>query len=170
MEAFNNATQRSSDHDPKPNGGEVAAWKKPPQGSIKINWDAAVDKQKGKIGMGVIARDHSGQVIAMLSGPKEFIDESSLVEALVAREAVYLCISLRLQNCILDGNALEVVNAINQEGLCRGTYGQITTLSFSWIKGAAHQLVKMGLQLLVEKCWFMEFPSCFDEIVLAEQV
>lgn len=39
-------------------------WTKPPKGSVKVNWDAVVDKLNGKIGMGIMARDHGGGVVA----------------------------------------------------------------------------------------------------------
>jgi hypothetical protein len=39
-------------------------WKPPPSGFYKINWDAGVDKQKGKLGIGFIVRDSQGKVYA----------------------------------------------------------------------------------------------------------
>jgi hypothetical protein len=51
-----------------------------------------------KIGMGAIARDHTSEVLVMVSGPKEFVDDPSLAEALAAREAVELSFFLGLQD------------------------------------------------------------------------
>jgi hypothetical protein len=36
----------------------------PPRGSVKVNWDAAINRDGGKIGVGIVARDHGGRVIA----------------------------------------------------------------------------------------------------------
>jgi hypothetical protein len=80
---------------------------------VKINWDAIVDGERGRIGMGAIARDHSGNVIAMTSGPLGAVHDPSLAEALAARRVAKLSFELGLQTGILEGDALEVVQAIN---------------------------------------------------------
>jgi ribonuclease HI len=59
----------------------------------------------------------------MTSAQQESIDDPSLAEVLAAHKAIELCNSLGIQDCILEGDALEVVNAINQEEPCKGTYG-----------------------------------------------
>ena len=38
-------------------------WQPPPTSILKINWDAAVGKKCGRVGVGVIARDCCGRVI-----------------------------------------------------------------------------------------------------------
>jgi hypothetical protein len=35
-------------------------WSLPPQGFVKLNWDASVDKHMNRMGIGVLARDHEG--------------------------------------------------------------------------------------------------------------
>ncbi|XP_059462103.1 uncharacterized protein LOC132191108 [Corylus avellana] len=178
VEALDNVTRRHSVPSPRSIAREEVVWKKPPQGMVKINWD------RGKIGMGAIVRDHSGKVIAMTSGPREFVNDPSLVEALAAREAVDLSISLGFQNCILEGDELELINAITQDEPCRGTYGQIVNdIKFLLLQGGhwkvshtrraangtAHLLAKMGLLLLVSQIWTSDFPPCLDDIVRTEQ-
>lgn len=49
-----------------------ARWESPPSGKIKINQDVAVDKNE-KIGVGIIARDHEGKVIASTCTTKPYI-------------------------------------------------------------------------------------------------
>jgi hypothetical protein len=34
-------------------------WSKPQEGFIKLNWDAAIDIQQQRMGIGIIARDHT---------------------------------------------------------------------------------------------------------------
>lgn len=36
---------------------------------MKVNWDAIVDKNKRKMDIGVIVRDHVGEVLATLMAP-----------------------------------------------------------------------------------------------------
>jgi ribonuclease HI len=151
---------------------------------VKINWDAAVDSERGMIRMGIIARDHSGRVIAAQSGPKNFFIDRSLAEALAAREAVELGRSLGPQDFILEGDALEVVKAINQTEPSRGLYGQaINDIKFlmsqggRWTtrhiyragNGAAHALAKMGLQFPETQRWLNVLSESVDVIVRAEQ-
>jgi hypothetical protein len=37
---------------------DTATWSPPPDGFIKINWNAAINKTKRWIGLGIIARDY----------------------------------------------------------------------------------------------------------------
>ncbi|XP_042944746.1 uncharacterized protein LOC122278632 [Carya illinoinensis] len=39
---------------------ESHKWKKPVENHYKVNWDAAVRSVEGRIGIGVIVRDHTG--------------------------------------------------------------------------------------------------------------
>ena len=41
----------------------VQRCEKPPFRVLKFNWDAAVDKKEGKMGIGVIVRDHNGAIL-----------------------------------------------------------------------------------------------------------
>ncbi|GLT55374.1 hypothetical protein SLA2020_285030 [Shorea laevis] len=45
----------------------VATWQAPPAGYVKLNWDAAVDEGNRRMGIGVIARDHTGEVVVTVS-------------------------------------------------------------------------------------------------------
>jgi len=42
----------------------VMSWSKPPEGKWKINWDAAINKETLKMGMGIVIRDDDGNVVA----------------------------------------------------------------------------------------------------------
>jgi hypothetical protein len=49
-----------------PSKMSATPWQKPPEGIIKVNWDAAVDGGRKMIGMGAIVRDSDGKVLAMM--------------------------------------------------------------------------------------------------------
>jgi hypothetical protein len=51
-------------------------WKKTLVGIIKVNWDAAIDKTKERIGIGIIVQDHEGAVLASCSTTKIFLVEA----------------------------------------------------------------------------------------------
>jgi hypothetical protein len=111
--ARDNATRKHLDPNQRAATQVEAVWEKPPHGMVKINWDAIVDGERGRIGMGAIARDHSSNVIAMTSGPLGAVHDPSLAKALAAHRVAKLSFELGLQTGILEGDALEVVQAIN---------------------------------------------------------
>ncbi|KAL3514832.1 hypothetical protein ACH5RR_027549 [Cinchona calisaya] len=65
-------------------------WGRPSIGQYKINFDGAVFKEQGAIGVEVDIRDHDGKFIAgvskLIRGPCEAV----VAEALAAREAISL--------------------------------------------------------------------------------
>jgi hypothetical protein len=54
----------------KPKAKQREGWKKPEEGKLKINVDAAFDENNGKGATGVIIRDCNGQFVA---GSQRFI-------------------------------------------------------------------------------------------------
>jgi hypothetical protein len=91
---------------------KVAPWQKPPIGILKVNWDAAVDGGGKKIGMGAIVRDFDGKALAMMCDSLDLIHNPLLAEALAARRAVELCLLMGIRKAILEGDSLQVVQAL----------------------------------------------------------
>jgi ribonuclease HI len=78
-----------------------------------VNWDAAIKKDKGWVGIGVLLRDHTGKMIMAKSltwkgylGPVE-------AEALAAVMATQTCHSWGIDKTLFVGDAKGVVDAIN---------------------------------------------------------
>jgi ribonuclease HI len=67
---------------------------------VKINWDAALDKNRRTIDMGMIARDGEGSFLAVAS--KVLFLEADLVvaETLAATHALIFCHELGFQHVI----------------------------------------------------------------------
>ena len=82
---------------------ETVYWTKPPIGVIKINWDAALDLQTGLAGLGTIARDHEGRVLAMATSTYQHIRYHTTVETLAAWHAVVLGIHLGATYLLMEG-------------------------------------------------------------------
>lgn len=61
-------------------------------GFVKVNWNAAIDKNKRKMGMRVRVRvrDRIGETLAMLLAPKDYIFELGISHAIL--EKVPQCI------------------------------------------------------------------------------
>ena len=91
---------------------QVARWAPPPPDRYNVNVDGAIFKAQKAAGVGVLIRDCHGQVIAALSkrinaplGPLE--TEAKAVEA-----GVQFARDIGIQDVILEGDSLTVVNAL----------------------------------------------------------
>jgi hypothetical protein len=81
-------------------------WKAPLHGSIKVNWDAAMDRHKMKMCIGVIIRDNMGEVLATLYEPRDYIIAPDVVEATTALRAAKFSCELGFYKAVLEGDAL----------------------------------------------------------------
>lgn len=52
-------------------------WQKPPPSIVKMNWDAASDQRKEKIGLWEIIRNSDGLVVGSLRNSRQFINNPS---------------------------------------------------------------------------------------------
>ncbi|KAI8549830.1 hypothetical protein RHMOL_Rhmol06G0055900 [Rhododendron molle] len=94
----------------------VPKWCLPLIGTVKINVDGAVCRKKGIVGVGLVARDHKGQILGMASIPSMGLLSPRSVEAMGFREALVFAANSGLSHIIIEGDSLEVVQALIQEG------------------------------------------------------
>jgi hypothetical protein len=87
-------------------------WQPPPTSLYKVNWDVAVDNNNGRIGVGIVVQDFEGVVVAARSATKIFMVAPVVVEALAAFNAMELCNEMGFVDIILEGEALQIVNAV----------------------------------------------------------
>jgi ribonuclease HI len=92
-------------------------WQPPPANTVKINWDAAVDNRNGRIGLGCIAWNSEGVFLAGRSITKETVADSMMAEAIAAMHAVLFGKERGYKRVIFEGDALRVIQAINDSGL-----------------------------------------------------
>ncbi|GLT53434.1 hypothetical protein SLA2020_267040 [Shorea laevis] len=111
LEAFQQATSRQRPQ-VVTDSPTIHRWQAPPKGFVKINWDAAVDLVNHRMGIGVIARDPTGEVVAMMFAPRSHIIVPEIAEAVVALKAVTFCRELGLSKVVLEGDALQIVQAL----------------------------------------------------------
>lgn len=83
--------------------------KRPGRGCLKVNWDATIDHQWVKVGMGIVALDHEGRVVAALCSSKPFHLSPTFVEAFVAWRIAEFCTTLDPGKILMEGDSLEVV-------------------------------------------------------------
>lgn len=92
-------------------------WELSPSSLQKVNWDVAVDKKNGCMGM--TYESHSAgpaHVLATKSFTIVGTLEPVVAEALATLHAVEFNQDLRLRRIILEGDELQVVNAVKSTG------------------------------------------------------
>jgi hypothetical protein len=124
VEMWRSVSQRPANPTANPAQTVAVTWSKPPDGYVKINWDASVNKQQKKMGAGVVVRDSAGGVLAMYCMTKDSITSPSVAEALGAWAAVELAVRMELRRVVFEGDALEIINALRSEECCWAVYGQ----------------------------------------------
>lgn len=82
-----------------------------------------MDKKNGRISLGMIARDNAGKVVAALSTTQVCTGEPAMAEALAALQAMLFCQKLGFTDIIFEGDALQVVKAVNSKTANSSCYG-----------------------------------------------
>ncbi|KAG2689722.1 hypothetical protein I3760_09G152300 [Carya illinoinensis] len=141
--------------------GQVG-WVKPTAGSVKVNWDAALDQKKGKAGFGIVIRDEKGEVLTACCDQRPHVQNPAIAEC----------------------DAQTIVKAVNEEMPDFPCYGSIVLdvkklleQQVGWkiqyihrsSNGAAHSLAKEALKLDTEVIWMEETPACIAECIEIEK-
>jgi ribonuclease HI len=100
-------------------------WKPPQRNVVKINWDAGLNLREGRVGLGFIVRDSQGTCLAARSMSIDIQADAPVAEAMAAANAVLFCKELGFSNVLFEGDALQVIKAIEVEDPCLRNYGHI---------------------------------------------
>ena len=79
---------------------------------VKLNWDAAVNVGERKIGLGIIAHDHTDQVLAVFVASRQYIIDPIAAEALATWKMAEICVFMGFQEVHFEGDSLDVVQAL----------------------------------------------------------
>ncbi|XP_035551149.1 uncharacterized protein LOC118349712 [Juglans regia] len=155
-------------------GGRGENWKRPNGQWFKANFDGALNMEMQKMGMGIVVRDSKGEVIASLCGTKGSVTSPFIAELNALWRTMDFCSELGLQDVIIEGDAKELIDAINTETEDESWKGQLVEdmkqkwknrkqwdLKFIYREGnvVAHHLAKLALQLDDEVCWIENVPK-----------
>jgi hypothetical protein len=155
-------------------------WRPPPFGCYKLNWDVALDFQNKLMGIGVVVRDHQGEIMAALRRRVTCSPAPIQAESAGALAAAEFSRDLGLQDLILEGDSISVVNALRSSNPNWSPHGQIIEdacgILFSrrsWevlhvkrgANMAAHTLAKDALLKPQEEVWIEECPTCIFSII-----
>jgi ribonuclease HI len=184
LKEFQKANQTGgTQHDVSENRGEDK-WKPPPENTLKINWDAAVDLKRGIIGLGAIVRDERGEFVEAETNYLKMQVEPVVAESLAALRALNLCTERGYQNVIMEGDALQVINLINSVEPCNSGFGHLIEdiradsrrvggIRFQHVRRtanqAAHELAVLARTHVTNMRW-TSIPSCVSGIVRDERI
>jgi hypothetical protein len=132
---------------------------------------------------GAIIRNHIGRVCAAKCKRIQKVQEPVMGEAMAAMAAAEFCNSSGVQDVILEGDSLQVIQALQEANSSWRKYGHfidgIKALlgpsrrwRFHHVKRMANKaadgLAKEGLQKIEEQTWIDESPKCITTIVSSE--
>ena len=135
------------------------------------------------MGIGAIARDHDGGVLAMMSETMEYIHNPLTAKALAAKRVLKFSHLLGIRKIILEGNAKQITQALRSHDGGRCSYGLIIedmqqifqsfqehTVNFvrREANGEAHRLAKLPLALGKNKIWMDAFPFSLNNDVTVD--
>ncbi|XP_042944727.1 uncharacterized protein LOC122278613 [Carya illinoinensis] len=153
-------------------------WSAPPPNVFKSNWDAAIDKGKSKLGIGVAVRDLEGQIVATLCSSLDLDLDPLLDEAVAARRATSFCAELGLSDIILEGDSLAVVKVVqhredswSSSGVVLRDVKLLLSRTRHWsiqyvpreVNVLAHHLAKFGLTCSKECILIEDYPPCIQD-------
>jgi hypothetical protein len=83
--------------------------------TIKVNWDAAIDKKMGRVGFRIIFRDSKGNVLATRSTTISISIDPAMAETWATLHVVMFINEIEIFDIIIEGDAMQVVNKINSK-------------------------------------------------------
>ncbi|KAL0408431.1 UNVERIFIED_CONTAM: putative mitochondrial protein [Sesamum radiatum] len=141
----------------------------PEDGIKKINFDGAVHNGGCEVGIGVVARNSSGSVLAWTSRKYHRHVDGEIAEALAAREAVDLTLRYGWNRVWIEGDCLSLINKINSSKTdnsytnplvqdIKRTSSFCSILAFSYVSRSyntiAHKLAtRAGAPLYSSRCF-----------------
>jgi hypothetical protein len=125
LDAFNKVEFDWRDKAFKPRAIHVTTWQRLEHGYLKANWDAALDRNGRRMGVGLIVHDHKGRVVVALYAPRLYVHDHTTAEALAAWHLAEFCMQLGYKKIILEGDSLEIVQAFHKESSCNKRYGHL---------------------------------------------
>jgi hypothetical protein len=103
----------------------VLIWITPPNEFTKFYWDAASNPSLKRMGIGVVARDEDGKVIAAIVKVFPYVGDPLTAEAMGAWQSVLLGSEVGCSHMLLEGDSLTVISALQQNVSCWSSVGQL---------------------------------------------
>jgi len=149
-------------------------WSPPPEGWIMINVDAAIFVDANRMGLGLVVRDHRGELLAAFRQGIDKITNPELVETIAFRRALFFAMQLPYDKVVVASDCLTLINKLRSRKVDRSHTGiivedikqlmRVSSVVFSFIhvsrncNEVAHALAKSADQLCVSE-WFHSPPE-----------
>ncbi|GLT52798.1 hypothetical protein SLA2020_261170 [Shorea laevis] len=136
-------------------------WKPLDEGTVKINVDGAIAEHHRVFGMGAVARDHCGEVLATMACRGRDVATAEIVEACSIRRAMQWAQELNLGRVIIETDCASIVTALSENVALNSDLGNVLSdcklLMSSFLhcqikhvrrtgNAVAHELAKRALQ------------------------
>jgi ribonuclease HI len=159
-------------------------WQPPPQGIIKVNWDATLNMSAGWIGLGVVARDNLGWCLGARSVTRGMQMEPKTAEVMTAICAVEFSKEVGFFEVIFEGDAAQVVADINMVSTNLSNTGYLIESiqqELKWFRAGsfvhvprvlnsvAHALAREAAHNMVDCIWLEDTPQSISIIFVREQ-
>ncbi|GLT59333.1 hypothetical protein SLA2020_321580 [Shorea laevis] len=160
-------------------------WRPPDAGFVKINMDGAICAQRELYGLGAVARDSSGEVIAamMFKGYGQISAEES--EACSLRKALKWARDLMFYKVVVETDCASIVTAINGDYLslnsnlgcilldCKQLMAPFTICRLQHVRRSgnfvAHELARKALQAEDDFTWVDRAPEFIAHLVTGDR-
>lgn len=160
-------------------------WHPPPEGIVKVNFDGALAPGRRKAGIGVVSRDHKGELMMTMSKEVKDVVDSEIIETVAAKEAIDLALMSGFHSIILEGDALSVINAINSKDTnyspigvlileIQQRLGSFSSVSVKHTKRdgnkAAHVAGQISFSISDMLVWVEETPAFLCNTLLSDRI
>lgn len=102
----------------------VSCWTPPTGATVTVNVDASILKHQGAAGIGVVARDSSGNVLAWRQRKVDFIQCPEMAETLALVEGVELAVSAGWREVLVESDCQAIIRDVNSQYRCLTSGGQ----------------------------------------------
>ena len=156
-------------------------WSPLAKGGYKANFDAAFSDNSEMVGLGVVVKDSSGNIMGALSQKIPRPQSVEHAEALAVHRVVILVKELMLVQVCFEGNCQRVIQAINAPSACHTLFGHIIEeircfssslvgCSFIHVRREgnklAHALARRAVLSADTDVWVEELPNDLDDSIL----
>ncbi|KAL2921546.1 hypothetical protein RDABS01_013037 [Bienertia sinuspersici] len=158
-------------------------WNPPPREVMKLNFDAAINADYGRVGVGVVARNDQGKVMAAISNTILQEWGAEMVEVPTAKRAVKLAKNQGWRKVIVEGDAANIIKALTcqanmstyvqmmvEDMLADVSYLDCITFNFCFreCNEVAHRLAKWAVTSFCDEVWLGEGPSWILYVVVSD--
>ena len=162
----------------------IQKWSPPPEGSVMINIDAAVFSQTQRMGIGVVIRNHLGQMLAACRRYVNIFQHPELAEAIAMRHALNFAKDAGFQKIIVASDCANLISKVKCLNTDRSQIGVLVhdikdraskfiSCNFIHVKRccnmAAHVLARSS-EFDHGSWWLNDIPSEIRTIVCTEQL